>query len=108
MDGQDYELVQDGCECPACNEKRMDFLIWNENIDSVRCQSCGHEYDPSHLLAAAPGHECPECGENYMNKLKWHPEGMFVECTTCGNSYAMIEFDSNNHEEKEEVHHAAS
>ena len=108
MDGQDYELVQDGCECPACGENRIDFLIWNDHLDTVKCASCNHEYDPSHLLTAAPGHECPECGENHMNKLKWHPEGQYVECTACGNSYAMIEIDSGNHEEKEEIHHAAS
>ena len=35
-----------GGRCPECGEWRMDYLVWDETGDFVRCTSCGKEYDP--------------------------------------------------------------
>ena len=40
----DYSPVPEGWECPACNEKRHDWLAWDH--DELVCGSCGYHYDP--------------------------------------------------------------
>jgi hypothetical protein len=32
--------------CPNCHEARMDFLVFNDDGDFVRCTTCGKEYEP--------------------------------------------------------------
>ena len=40
---QEDELVQPKWACPQCGERRMDYLILDD--DTVRCQSCGTAYE---------------------------------------------------------------
>jgi rubredoxin len=39
-------LVTVACACPQCGERRLDYLIWNEE-EQVECQTCGQVYDPN-------------------------------------------------------------
>jgi uncharacterized Zn finger protein len=32
--------------CPQCGERRIDYLVWNEE-ERVECQTCGQVYDPT-------------------------------------------------------------
>jgi rubredoxin len=32
--------------CPACGERRSDFLVWND-LEQVACATCGKVYDPN-------------------------------------------------------------
>lgn len=32
--------------CPSCNERRVDYLAWDECINQVTCQTCGVVYQP--------------------------------------------------------------
>ena len=41
------EVVDDGDECQECGECRMDYLVWMEDGETVKCSTCGHEYNPS-------------------------------------------------------------
>jgi len=40
------EVVTEGNECPKCGEPRIDWLVWNEIGDEVRCATCGAQYTP--------------------------------------------------------------
>jgi hypothetical protein len=39
----DEALVPDGCECPHCGERRIDYLVLDED-EWVMCESCSTEY----------------------------------------------------------------
>ncbi|MEX1098757.1 MAG: hypothetical protein WED34_22100 [Planctomycetales bacterium] len=45
----DVERVPADCECPLCEERRTDFLVWIDlnAPEIVRCTMCGTEYDPN-------------------------------------------------------------
>ncbi len=32
--------------CPRCDERRMDYLMWDCRRDLVTCASCGHSHQP--------------------------------------------------------------
>jgi hypothetical protein len=34
------------CPCPNCCEADPDKLVWLDDDETVRCDSCGHEYKP--------------------------------------------------------------
>jgi len=38
------DLVADGC--PACGERRQDWLVWTPDGEAVRCATCGALYTP--------------------------------------------------------------
>lgn len=38
--------VPPGCECPVCGERDADCLVWQEDDETVRCDSCGAKYHP--------------------------------------------------------------
>lgn len=40
------EQVQPGNECPKCGEKRMDFLVWDDDGTKVKCSTCSATYTP--------------------------------------------------------------
>lgn len=40
------EEVQEQFRCPACGERRMDYLIMSDE-GIVTCGTCGAQYDPS-------------------------------------------------------------
>lgn len=48
------ELVAETEWCPRCGESRLDWLDWLDD-DTVRCASCGHEYQPTASPAAYCG-----------------------------------------------------
>jgi len=37
------ELVDETYACPACGERQMDELVWDNN-EAVTCQTCGKVY----------------------------------------------------------------
>ena len=39
------ERVRAEWGCPECGERRVDWLIWQDDT-VVRCESCGREYIP--------------------------------------------------------------
>lgn len=41
------DLVDASSKCPCCGERRVDFLMWDEDFTVVTCESCGSVYDPS-------------------------------------------------------------
>ena len=41
----DSDLCPAAYGCPKCGERRHDFLAWDED-EVLRCQTCGHVYDP--------------------------------------------------------------
>ncbi len=53
----DDDLVLPTLGCPACGERRVDYLAWIDD-DVVRCTTCDVEYEPS---ASAPP---PEGGDD--------------------------------------------
>ena len=37
----------EGCECPACGENRIDYLVWRDpHYEDVECATCGTVYIP--------------------------------------------------------------
>ena len=32
--------------CPACGEADHDFLVWQDDGETVKCQGCGHTWKP--------------------------------------------------------------
>jgi len=47
------ECVADGDECPNCGESRVDYLIWDNDCETVTCMFCGETYRPSLRLVDA-------------------------------------------------------
>ena len=45
----DADTVCDGCECPQCNENRVDELVWYDSTEGeyVECATCDAWYDPN-------------------------------------------------------------
>ena len=35
--------------CPNCHEERVDWLVWDEDGETVTCWRCGATYDPSEV-----------------------------------------------------------
>jgi len=42
----DSGLVSWNDACPVCEERRMDWLVWDEDGESVTCATCGNAYAP--------------------------------------------------------------
>ena len=40
------DRVNYGQECPCCGEDRMDYLVWDDDGETVRCATCGVTYAP--------------------------------------------------------------
>ena len=38
------DCVQRGHGCPACHERRVDYLVWHEDGIQLTCQTCEHTY----------------------------------------------------------------
>ena len=38
------DKVQSGDECPYCSEARIDWLVWQEEDEYIRCETCGKRY----------------------------------------------------------------
>jgi hypothetical protein len=51
MDDDGNELVSVKNACPACGERRIDWLAWDNECFQVTCSTCGHKYDPAILNA---------------------------------------------------------
>ena len=47
MDAEGNELVITHDACPGCGERRIDWLVWNDDCSQVTCSTCGHKYDPA-------------------------------------------------------------
>jgi len=30
--------------CPQCGERRMDYLVWQSDYETIKCESCGQLY----------------------------------------------------------------
>ncbi len=41
------ELVEEVFGCPRCGERRVDWLVWDDDGEQVTCSTCGQVYDPS-------------------------------------------------------------
>ncbi len=39
------ELVDESSACPECGERRIDWLVWQDD-EQVRCETCGTVYEP--------------------------------------------------------------
>lgn len=35
--------------CPQCGECRADYLVWQEDGESVQCSTCGRVYRPGEM-----------------------------------------------------------
>ena len=40
------ELVKIEDNCPRCGERRMDWLVWQEDEIHLRCGTCGVVFQP--------------------------------------------------------------
>jgi transcription elongation factor Elf1 len=40
------DLVAEHDACPACGERHVDWLAWDDDGETVTCQTCGARYDP--------------------------------------------------------------
>ncbi|MFC1930447.1 hypothetical protein ACFLWE_00955 [Chloroflexota bacterium] len=40
------DLVRTEWACPKCGERRMDYLVWIDEGERVKCGTCGFEYKP--------------------------------------------------------------
>ena len=53
MGTNEYDLVEPKFACPCCGERRLDFLVWQDDDaqhpddDVVKCATCGTVYDPN-------------------------------------------------------------
>jgi hypothetical protein len=47
MDNDGNDLVPAEDACPGCGERRMDWLVWDNDCFNVTCSTCGHMYDPA-------------------------------------------------------------
>ncbi len=80
------EAVPPGCECPECNEWRMDSLVWIDD-EEVRCTSCDTIYDPNTQKRVGSADDaCLHCGELRPALLTWAADGR-VTCRSCGTIY---------------------
>ena len=43
-----YNLVARGSACPNCFEDRVDWLVWNDDGETVTCASCDMVYNPEY------------------------------------------------------------
>jgi len=43
------DRVSIGAECPRCKESRVDYLVWVDDGEKVRCSTCGKLYVPPQL-----------------------------------------------------------
>jgi len=43
---RDTELVAQHNACPQCGEDRQDWLVWDEDGETVTCGTCGCQYTP--------------------------------------------------------------
>ena len=41
----DDEVIE-GSQCPACGERRVDYLVWQKDQKHVKCTTCGKRYTP--------------------------------------------------------------
>lgn len=46
LDDEGEECVTENSKCPCCGERRMDWLVWQDD-DTVKCATCGTVYDPT-------------------------------------------------------------
>jgi len=46
LNAQLDDEVADGCQCPACGERRVDCLVWQKDEVHVKCTTCGKRYAP--------------------------------------------------------------
>lgn len=46
LDPPATELVEEASACPNCSERRIDWLVWDED-GAVHCAQCGANYRPS-------------------------------------------------------------
>ena len=42
---EEEALVAEHNACPQCGEKRMDWLVWQDD-ERVKCATCGQVYEP--------------------------------------------------------------
>lgn len=81
-----HEAVPPGCECPECNEWRMDSLVWIDD-EEVRCTSCDAIYNPTTRKRVGSADDaCLGCGELRPAMLTWSADGR-VTCKICGTVY---------------------
>ena len=38
------ETVSADAQCPICHQNIMDLLEWQDDFETVQCQSCGERY----------------------------------------------------------------
>jgi hypothetical protein len=43
----EWDGVQEGDACPNCFETRIDWLVWNDDGETVTCATCSAVYNPS-------------------------------------------------------------
>jgi DNA-directed RNA polymerase subunit RPC12/RpoP len=46
LNAQLDDEVAEGAQCPGCGERRVDYLVWQEDEKHVRCTTCGKRYAP--------------------------------------------------------------
>jgi hypothetical protein len=40
------ELAPEYYACPNCGERRLDWLVWDEDVDELTCAACLHRWTP--------------------------------------------------------------
>ncbi len=53
------DLVEQALGCPRCGERRVDWLVWDDDGEQVTCQTCGQVYDP---MEGEAGDDSPAAG----------------------------------------------
>ena len=48
MCAKDDDRAAQGSACPNCFEGRVDWLVWNDDGETVTCASCGTIYHPEY------------------------------------------------------------
>ena len=43
---QEQEKVTEEFRCPACGERRVDYMVVDPATEDVTCSTCGATYDP--------------------------------------------------------------
>jgi len=43
------DLVRPEAACPDCGERRIDWLVWTDDV-AVRCALCGGQYRPDDII----------------------------------------------------------
>ena len=46
MTTTDAETVPTEYQCPTCGENRIDWLVWDEETETVVCATCQTRYVP--------------------------------------------------------------